>query len=522
MYFSPRSDKINKRFNDINPAFRSLLALLEQKQVEYDLGSENIIRDFGKVSGRLFCINDCSYDIIIVPDAMDNIEESTYRLLKKFTLKGGKVIQLGEGVKFLATEPSDKLAELTSAKSWTKYPALTPEIIDNFLIASDFAVKITQPGQLFHHRRQMADGQLVFFSNFSTDSIAAAEVTVTGSSVEGLSAETGKVFPVSYKKSGNKVSFPVKLYPSGSYLVYVFNDKVVDTSPLAEELIRVPVAGSKTKISSLGPNILNQDYLKLKIGNGPETEMYFKKASDSIYKHFGFAEGNPWFKSSQFKTEILDRDKNFKKGDRFEVAYDFETSGGVDFKGIKLVVERPWLYTVSLNGSVIQPVKGETWLDPDFYIFDVGKQLKTGMNEVRLIADPFSVNCETEPVYLLGNFGLESTKYGWKMVASKPLTFGSWKAQGMPFFGQSVKYSKTIIVEKGGKFEIELPKWSGTVAAVNINGKEVGIIQARPYSFTAELNEGENTIDITVIGSLKNTLGPHHVTAPNGSWRKTC
>jgi hypothetical protein len=516
MYFSPMSDKINKRFNDINPAFRSLLSLLEQKQVEYDLGCEHIMRDYGKVSGKFLCINQCSYDIIIVPDAMDNMEESTYRLLKKYTLNGGKVIQLGEGAKFIAAEPSDKLIKLTSAKSWVKYPALTSEIIDELLTTPEFTVKVTKAGQLYHHRRQMDDGQLVFFSNFSLDSISAAEVIVTGASVEELSAETGKVLPIPYKKSGDKVSFPLRLYPSGSYMVYVFKDKVVDPAPVAKELIRLPVAGSKTEISCLGPNIFNQDYLKLKIGNGPETEMYFKKASDSIYKHFGFEEGNPWFRSSQFKTEFLDKDKNYKKGDRFEAAYNFEISGGVDFKGIKLVVERPWLYTVSLNGAVIQPAKDETWLDPDFYMFDVEKHLKRGKNEVRLIADPFSVNCETEPVYLLGNFDLKSTSHGWEMVPPNTLTFGSWKVQGKPFYGQSVKYSKTIRVEQRGKFEIELPRWRGTVATLNINGKEVGIIQARPYIFTTELIEGENTVDIIVIGSLKNTLGPHHVTVPDG------
>ena len=244
--------------------------------------------------------------------------------------------------------------------------------------------------------------------------------------------------------------------------------------------------------------------------------MYFKNASDSIYKHFGFDEGNPWFRSSQFKTEFLDKDKNYKKGDSFEVAYNFEISGGIDFKGMKLVVERPWLYTVSLNGAVIQPVKGETWLDPDFYVFNVEKLLKKGKNEVRLVADPFSVNCEAEPVYLLGNFGLEPISHGWRMIAPKPLAFASWKAQGMPFFGQSVKYSKTIRVDKAGKFEIELPSWSGTVTAVNINGQEVGIIQAKPYVFTTELNPGENNIDIIVIGSLRNTLGPHHGFVPKG------
>jgi hypothetical protein len=517
MYFSPKSDKINKRFNDINPAFRSMLSLLEQKQIEYDLGDENIIRDYGKVSGKKFCINQCSYDIVVIPDVMDNFEKQTFKLLNKYVANGGKVIQLGEGARYIAAEPSDKLMELTSCKSWIKYPVLTPEIIDASLLEPDFTVNVTEAnGQLYHHRRQMQDGQVIFFSNFSLDNISAAEITATGASAVELSAETGKVLPIPYKKSGDKVSFPIELYPSGSYMVYVFKGKVVDPAPVVKEVIRVPVKGSETDISCLGPNIFNQDYLKLRIGSGPETDMYFKNASDSIYKYFGFDEGNPWFQSSQFKTEFLDKDKNYKKGDRFEVAYNFEISGGIDLRGMKLVVERPWLYTVSLNGAVIQPVKGETWLDPDFYVFNVEKLLKKGKNEVRLLADPFSVNCEIEPVYLLGNFGLESTSRGWRMIAPRPLTFGSWKAQGMPYFGQSVKYSKTIRVDKAGKFEIELPNWSGTVAAVNINGQEVGIIQAKPYIFTTELNRGENNIDIIVIGSLKNTFGPHHVTVPNG------
>jgi hypothetical protein len=517
MYFSPESAKINNRFKDINPAFRKLLSLLEQNQVEYDLGDEHIIRDHGRVSGKKFCVNECSYDLVIVPDVMDNFEKPTFNLLKKYLAHGGKVIQLGEGARYIAAEPSDKLKELTSAKTWIKYPVLTPEIIETSLFEPDFKVKyIRENGQLYHHRRQMEDGQVIFFSNFSPDSISAAEITITGSSVEELSAETGKVLPVHYEKSEDKVSFPIKLYPSGSYMVYVFKDKVVDPAPVEKEVIFVPVQGTKTDISCLGPNIFKQDYLKLKFGNDPETEMYFKKACDSIYKHFGFDEGNPWFQSSQFRTEFLDRDKNYKKGDRFEVAYNFEIGGGIDFTGMKLVVERPWLYKVSLNGAVIQPVKGETWLDPDFYVFTVEKLLKKGMNEVRLIADPFSVNCEIEPVYLLGNFALESSRHGWKMVPPEPLSFGSWKARGMPFFGQSVKYSKTVTVNSTGKFVIELPNWSGTVAAVNINGREVGIIQAKPYIFTADLNQGENRIDIIVIGSLKNTLGPHHVTVPNG------
>ena len=301
-------------------------------------------------------------------------------------------------------------------------------------------------------------------------------------------------------------------------MVYVHKDKVVEPLADTKEPARVLLEGSETTITRLDPNIFNQDYLKLKIGGGPEEDMYFAYASDSVYRYFDVGRSNPWRdqqRIAQYEM-VLEKDKEFKKGDRFEVVYNFEMSGGVDPTGIKLAVERPWLYIVTLNGTLIQPEKGESWLDPVFSVFNAGKLLKQGQNEVRLVADPFSVHCEIQPVYLLGDFGLESTAHGWKMVAPKPLTFGSWKEQGMPFFGQSVKYSKTVRVDEAGKFEIELPNWLGTVAAVNINGTEVGIIQAEPYVFTTELNQGENVVEIIVIGSLKNTLGPHHGTLPAG------
>ncbi len=71
-------------------------------------------------------------------------------------------------------------------------------------------------------------------------------------------------------------------------MVYVFKDKVVKAASADKDEVQRPVSGSETEISRTGPNILNLDYLKLKIGDGPEKEMYFKHACDSVYRYFGF------------------------------------------------------------------------------------------------------------------------------------------------------------------------------------------------------------------------------------------
>lgn len=49
--------------------------------------------------------------------------------------------------------------------------------------------------------------------------------------------------------------------------------------------------------------------------------------------------------------------------------------------------------------------------------------------------------------------------------------------------------------------------------AVRVNGKPAGKLFWQPYEIDLSrfLLEGENTIEITLTGSLRNLLGPHHL-----------
>ena len=76
-----------------------------------------------------------------------------------------------------------------------------------------------------------------------------------------------------------------------------------------------------------------------------------------------------------------------------------------------------------------------------------------------------------------------------------------------------VAYREKFKVEgTGGKCVVSLPKWLGSVAKVSVNGKHAGYIDAPPWEceVTQQIKRGENLVEVTVIGTLKNTLGPHH------------
>jgi hypothetical protein len=82
----------------------------------------------------------------------------------------------------------------------------------------------------------------------------------------------------------------------------------------------------------------------------------------------------------------------------------------------------------------------------------------------------------------------------------------------MPFYSWGVIYSKEFNIENPeGKYLISLNKWKGTVAEVSVNGIPATVIAFPPYQsdITELIKPGINIIEVKVIGSLKNLLGPH-------------
>jgi hypothetical protein len=124
------------------------------------------------------------------------------------------------------------------------------------------------------------------------------------------------------------------------------------------------------------------------------------------------------------------------------------------------------------------------------------------------------IHAEIEPVYILGNFSVKPASKGWDIEAPAAVyTTGSWKTQGLPFYSWGISYSKEFNIAKPeGKYLIALGKWNGTIAEVTVNGQNATVIAFPPYQsdITALMKPGVNKIEVSVIGSLKNLLGPHH------------
>lgn len=518
-YFRGRE---NKRFFEIGKSFNDFVTRLQKAHVEYDLGCENIIKDQGKVENGKFVIGQRAYSTVVIPPGMDNIDGPTFNLLKTYASQGGKII-LFEKPTFVDGDTSTMLDFFSGNRSNVLQVMGTDErkLIREQLLPADFRISADSDkgvgGNLYYQRRQLSDGQLIFLSNASMDETAKGSVLLKGKDALLMDLFNGEVSDCPDKEHQDKIEFAFDIPPAGSMMVFVSDRKQAGFKAMDPVAHKTIVKTMPAKVIRPAENSLMIDFCDLELKR-PDTayrDLHVGVASNTAFKHFGFKDGvgNPWNNRTQFKDKIVVRD-TFSVGSGYTATYHFELADNVNLKHCRAVVEQPGLWhSVTINGTKVNALKGEWWLDRSFGVFEIGKYLKHGKNSLALSVSPMRVYAEIEPVYILGDFNLAPAAKGWKIIAPRPMDFGAWNKQGLPLYGQGIKYLKEFQLQQpGNEYTLKLKRWNGTVAAVKVNNVPAGIISSEPneLSISPYLKKGRNRIEVEVIGSLKNLLGPHH------------
>lgn len=504
---------------ELGQKFFDFLKSLEAAQIEYDLGNEDIISRQGRAEGARLIVGQRTYHTVVLPPGCENIEGQTFTLLKDFAAKGGRILVCGAQIDRLDGRASDQVTQILGS-SWQKVePSQAADILKGL---QDQAICIVRnandTGILFHQRRRLQDGEILVLVNTSDTSPSSGSVLAQYQSAEAWNLETGKVEEIAFSPTENGLSLQYELPPVGSLVLFFGKDKREPAKPTVWKDQPIPV--TIDKIDRLSPNVLTLDYLDVQIGDEIRQSIYFYQACDWVFKKHGWP-GNPWDRAVQFKDEILK--KTFPKDSGFVLTYRFVIREQVP-KDLAIVIERPDLYVLSCNG---QPVplpsqRTEWWLDRAFGKIAIAPLAKVGENVVQLKAAPMTVFHEVASAYVLGDFALEAADKGFVIVPAQPLQISAegWDSQGCPFYGHGMAYTaKVTIADPSGRYLVRLGKWLGSLAKVIVNGQEVGSVYRPPYEcdITPAIKSGENTVTIVVIGTLKNTLGPHHAGIMRGS-----
>jgi len=510
-YFSHTNS--NPKLMQIGRSFQNFVTTLEKNQVEYDLGSENIIKDQGHVEKGKFIIGKAAYTTVVLPPLNETLNKPTFALLRLFVEQGGRLICFSEP-NLIDGEPDSELTSFMTNNAIIKEPELNKAIIEKYFAAKDFEISFNG-GNVYHHRRKYADGELIFIVNSSMDEASTGKIAVKGKTILELDALNGVVYTYpSEKDKKGMLSASFSLEPAGSLLLFNSgkSTKKYTVRDITPADFRIIQALGETTVKRMKDNALTIDFCDISVKGQTYKNIHFSQAADIAFRAHGFANGNPWNTSVQFKRNILDRD-NYTDGG-FTTTYCFTVNDEFDYSGMQLVAERPELFTVKINGVVVTPIPGKWWLDKSFGVYAIGQNVRKGVNTVEQSIAPMRIFAEIEPVYILGDFSVIPEEIGWSISAPvSAFTLGSWKEQKQPFYSYDFKYSKSYdISDTSGPYYVKLGKWSGTVAEVFVNGTKAGIIGFDPYHLdvTSFMKEGNNHIDVYVVGSHKNLLGPHY------------
>ena len=208
--------------------------------------------------------------------------------------------------------------------------------------------------------------------------------------------------------------------------------------------------------------------------------------------------------------------------------------------------------SISLNGKELQ--FGDDWyVDRYFRTADVSSTLLEGRNQVLMSLDfrnpvPDSYDAlerygsEIETIFLCGDFAVngrlaavqptETWRNRLKILNPKPkpsrFEHGSFCIEsekevssanltlaGYPFYsGSFVCSSNFSLVElkEGRRYKIAFPHVEAITVGVKVNGKELRTVFCSPWEadVTDALHPGENSVELTLTGSLRNLMGPYH------------
>lgn len=503
----------NKKLMELGTTFQSFVTALEKNQVEYDLGSENIFKNRAQVKGDAFVVGRAHYHTVVLPPGMENLNQSTFTLLKEFVKQGGRILSFAEPLMIDGEENAELKSFMTrNSTNIIRLDTLDGATLTRFFRNPSFSIA-SEGGDLYHQRRKYRDGELLFFVNSSMTEPVTATLSAQGKSLLLLDALTGKIYTYPSTSKDGKLTATFCLEPAGSLLLFTLpkNNKKYKPYPQfsATQLLQ---STGKTTVSRVRENVLTIDFCDVAAGGHTYKEKHFSDAADIAFRQYGFVNGNPWNTSVQYKKNILDRD-TFKTGN-ITATYYFNIADTFDYSGMKLVTERPALWKVKINGKPVTANSGEWWLDKSFGVYNIGKYVTAGQNIVETSVEPMSIYAEIEPVYILGDFTVAPEDKGWSIHSpATQFTLGSWKQQGQPFYSWEMIYGKEYDFKDNTlPCKVKLNQWVGTVAEVKVNGKSAGIIAFDPYELyiTPYLQKGTNRIEVWVTGSHKNLLGPHH------------
>ncbi len=505
--------------NKKGESYNRLAKMLLGAQFDFDFGDEMILSEEAKVIGDKLQVGECEYKIVIVPTVL-TLFDSTIELLELFLKAGGSVIWVKPFITHMNGEENptvNRLLRYDNLHLVDHYEELLVFLQQN----SKQFVRITK--NTFHEdddilvmSRKLKDGYLLFVVNH--DRMHTHEVKIHLTCMGSVKAvdllnQTEQEHAVRMTEDG--MFFIDTLKPARSR-VYLIKEGVISNAMEADFNYHHPHAadqvwaclGPTAKITRTMENVLTLDQCQYKIVEGewsPEMDVW--KAQREIRQELQLQQiyynGAP-----QRYRWIHDTEKEEKQ---FALRFSFVVRD-LPKDPAYVVVEKPKGLQILCNNLPLEETE-EYFLDRAMIKFLI-TDLKLGENIIT-IQGIYKNEMELEDIYVVGQFAVDSSR----TIAreSAVIHFGDWCFQGYYYYPGNLIYHFEIDKEapQHKKLILTIGSYYGTLSKIRVNNLEENILMGRSYTevdLTKYLTGNHHIIDIEVVGSPRNMLGPFHQT----------
>ncbi len=500
----------------LDRALNDLLLQLMQAQRDFHLGDEQLMAPGEPCAaavttgadGPRLVVGQAAYRLVIVPPSV-TLAANTVRLLAEFSAAGGQV---------LALAPLPALID-GRAVSGSVLPAATTVVASETLTATldqhlPFDVRVAGRPTIWAHHRVVEGRHVYFLANTDLDQGYQATVQVRGRGrVTTWDAATGSVADLPVRTHGDVTEIDCDFAAAGSHLFVLDPEQApLAVAPQPTAVATEMVLENRWRIAHSAPNALVLDTAQIQMN------------------------GSGWSPPRHI-LDIHQIAARAGSGASFHVRFWFEIDE-LPAGPIQLVLETPDQFGICVNG---QRVDGGHalgwWIDTAFQRFDITAALQVGRNEV-MLCGTFTRATELESIYITGDFGVASARLRREnklagqvfdryapefRLCRRPDTVRDTAAQsptldltaqGFPFFAGRVTLAQQVYLPAiSPNLCLAIDHLAAALVQVKVNGQPAGAAAWPPHQvqIAEYARAGENTIEIELVGTLRNLLGPHHL-----------
>ncbi|OGS22399.1 MAG: hypothetical protein A2252_02315 [Elusimicrobia bacterium RIFOXYA2_FULL_39_19] len=514
-------DKINNKFSELT---KQILA----NHYSLDFGDESQLAKYAKVeriNGKTyFTLGKMSYSLIILPGLL-NIRKSTLELLKKFLDFGGKVVSIaslpdlvdGEQNKQVVREYLSKML-ITEEKNIIK---IIEELAPGKILIKNKGGE--ELAEILCNRKIINENTEVYFlANTNRNKDYKADIKIKGEGhLECWDGFSGKMYAVPVKKEKGCLLTNMDFSAAGSRLLVLTKEKrnleIVKSGESSKLLTGLK---NNWRLERKEPNSLSLDMCSYKLDNDKN-----------------------WSKATPVITlqHQLEKEARVRK---VVLRYSFKTDFTRLPDNLALVFEQPEIFGIKINDKPAHYKDTGWWIDKSFKKLAVAGYIKPrGTNIIELNCKfippvkPKTIiyikeGVELESVYITGDFAVKG-KFktaqdgylgeGFVLENEKnAVNKKDFVLSGYPFYAGSMKLRQDFDIKSlnGKRIILKIVKFNAAVAGVKINNREAGFVFLPPYEIdiTKLVEKGSNSIEIELVNTLRNLLGPHHHSSVTSEW----